>query len=58
MRGSTHDKDIRELVIDSNGMNLGLPFSKVSGILAGTPTQVPLSELDRLQEIIDEGGLA
>lgn len=57
MRGSTHEKDIRELVINDEGMNLGLPFTKVSGILAGMPTQVPVSELDRLQEIIDESGI-
>ncbi len=57
MRGSTHEKDIRELIINSDGMNLGLAFTKVSGILAGMPTQAPLSELDRLQEIIDESGL-
>ncbi len=56
MRGSIHDKDIRELVIGSEGMELGLPFTNMTGILAGTPTQVPLSELDRLQEIIDDGG--
>ncbi len=57
MRGSTHEKDIRELVIDDSGMNLGAPFTKVSGILAGMPTQAPTSELDRLQEIIDDTGL-
>lgn len=37
MRGSPHDKDIREFQIDSSGMHIGQPFRKVTGILAGRP---------------------
>jgi circadian clock protein KaiC len=39
MRGSQHDKDIREFLIDGTGMHIGEPFRKVSGILAGNPRQ-------------------
>jgi len=48
MRGSQHDKDIREFVIDGKGMHIGKPFRNVSGILSGHPVQVTLSESDRL----------
>jgi circadian clock protein KaiC len=37
MRGSMHDKEIREFTIDREGMHLGRPFRHVSGILAGAP---------------------
>ena len=35
MRGSLHDKDIREFTIDHRGMHIGAPFREVSGILSG-----------------------
>jgi circadian clock protein KaiC len=35
MRGSPHDKDIREFTIDNRGMHIGAPFREVAGILAG-----------------------
>ncbi|MFY7934449.1 MAG: circadian clock protein KaiC, partial [Microcystis aeruginosa] len=34
MRGSMHDKDIREFSIDHQGMHIGQPFRNVTGILA------------------------
>ncbi|MFN2381087.1 MAG: circadian clock protein KaiC [Guyparkeria sp.] len=37
MRGSGHDKRIREFDIDSSGMQIGEPFHHVGGILAGAP---------------------
>lgn len=37
MRGSAHDVDLREYVIDAKGMHIGKPFTGVSGILTGTP---------------------
>jgi circadian clock protein KaiC len=40
MRGSEHDKDIREFIIDGKGMHIGKPFRNVAGILAGNPVQV------------------
>ncbi len=50
MRGSMHDKEIREFNIDGSGMHLGKAFRNVTGILAGNPTQLAMApeELDRL----------
>jgi len=43
MRGSAHDKRIREFNIDSEGLHIGKPFRDVSGILSGHPScGVPL----------------
>ena len=35
MRGSDHDRDIREYRIDSTGLHVGEPFRTVAGILSG-----------------------
>jgi circadian clock protein KaiC len=53
MRGSMHDKDIREFTIDDSGMHIGKPFRNVIGILAGRPTQVEIAEgeIDRLNTL-------
>lgn len=51
MRGSTHEKDIRELVIDNAGMHIGKPFRNVAGILAGNPVQIGISEMERLDQL-------
>ncbi|MEQ8277305.1 MAG: circadian clock protein KaiC [Deltaproteobacteria bacterium] len=48
MRGSMHDKDIREFTIDGEGMHIGKPFRNISGILSGFPQQVALDELTRI----------
>jgi len=48
MRGSMHDKDIREFVIDGKGMHIQKPFNTISGILSGYPQQVAVEELKRL----------
>jgi len=48
MRGSAHEKNIREITIDHQGMHIGMPFRDVSGILSGVPTHVPSGELDRI----------
>jgi circadian clock protein KaiC len=55
MRGSRHDKDIREFSIDENGMHIGKPFANVSGILSGTPIHVPPRELERFEKMFDDG---
>lgn len=47
MRGSEHDKRIREFTIDGRGMHLGRPFRNVTGILAGAPVHVSPTELER-----------
>ncbi|MEC4817006.1 MAG: circadian clock protein KaiC [Scytonema sp. PMC 1069.18] len=35
MRGSEHDKQIREFRIDNQGMHIGQPFRNITGILTG-----------------------
>jgi circadian clock protein KaiC len=54
MRGSHHDKNIREFTIDSQGMGIGKPFRNVNGILAGRPAQVEPVEMDRLNTMFKE----
>ena len=54
MRGSTHDKQIREFTIDSRGMHIGRSFRNVIGILAGKPTYVDQNEVERLNELFPE----
>lgn len=56
MRGSMHDKDIRECIIDSHGMRIGNPFRDISGILSGNINHVPHSEVDRLSGLFQEDG--
>jgi circadian clock protein KaiC len=48
MRGSVHDKDIREFSIDQDGMHLGRPFRNVTGILAGAPVHVSPADVERV----------
>ena len=54
MRGSMHDKNIREFIIDGKGMHIGKPFRDVSGIISGRPQQKGVSEIDRLGGLFDE----
>ncbi len=54
MRGSRHDKDIREFSIDHKGMSIGKPFRNVSGILSGNPMQLDNAESDRLKGLFKE----
>ena len=51
MRGSMHDKDIREFTIDNKGMHIGKAFRNVTGILSGFPQQIPAEELSRLSNL-------
>jgi circadian clock protein KaiC len=46
MRGSQHDKDIREIFVDGSGMHIGKPFRNVAGILDGHPVQITPGEPD------------
>jgi circadian clock protein KaiC len=41
MRGSDHDRDIREYDIDGSGLHIGEPFRSVSGILSGNVVNLP-----------------
>lgn len=53
MRGSWHDKSIREYEIDGTGMHIGQPFKNVGGILAGTPMQYLAGETNKFGEMFD-----
>ena len=48
MRGSWHDKAIREFKIGKGGMRMGRPFRNVTGILAGAPVHVSPSDVERV----------
>ena len=48
MRGSEHDRGIREFTIDRNGMHLGRRFRNVTGILAGAPMHLSPADLERV----------
>ena len=47
MRGSAHDKAIREFTIDKGGMKMGNAFRNVTGILAGAPVHLSPSDVDQ-----------
>lgn len=51
MRGTWHDKDIREYTIDNAGMHIINTFRGVHGILSGTPTYTYTEERDRLKDM-------
>ena len=53
MRGSIHDKDIREFTIDAAGMHIGRPFRHVTGILAGSPVHISPADIERVWEQFD-----
>ncbi|MEM7066473.1 MAG: circadian clock protein KaiC [Cyanobacteria bacterium P01_B01_bin.77] len=57
MRGSMHDKDIREFTIDHQGMHIGRPFRNVTGILTGNPVYLNQVEIDRMGELFQDGGV-
>ena len=54
LRGSSHDREIREFTIDGSGMHIGNPFRKVTGILSGNPVHVSNEEIERLGEMFRE----
>ncbi len=57
MRGSKHDKVIREFKIDGQGLHIGHPFRNISGILSGVLSHLSPSEIDRINELFkDETG--
>jgi len=47
MRGSTHDKNIREIQVDGMGMHIGRPFQGITGILSGRPRHISRDQIDR-----------
>ena len=54
MRGSRHDKAIREFTIDDTGMRIGPAFRNISGILSGDYKYLSAPELDRVDEMFKE----
>jgi circadian clock protein KaiC len=48
MRGTSHDKGIREYMIDNSGLHVQGPFKGVHGILSGTPVYTYGDERARL----------
>lgn len=58
MRGSRHDKEIREFAIDGDGMHIGEPFRNVSGILSGNLQHVAEDELSRMGRMFNRDGAA
>jgi circadian clock protein KaiC len=55
MRGSRHNKEIREFYIDDRGMHVERPFKSVTGILSGNATVVvPSGELNRVAALFNE----
>jgi circadian clock protein KaiC len=54
MRGSLHEKQIREYVIDQEGMHIGKAFTNVSGIISGNPHHVTRNELSRMEDLFTE----
>ncbi|HEX6308376.1 MAG TPA: circadian clock protein KaiC [Longimicrobiales bacterium] len=53
MRGSQHDRDIREFLIDQHGMHVGRPFRHVTGILAGTPVHISPADVERVWSMLE-----
>jgi circadian clock protein KaiC len=53
VRGSAHQREIREYVIDSSGMHVRGPFRNVHGILTGTPSYAFGDEKARLDDLFD-----
>ena len=54
MRGSMHDKDIREFRIDGKGMHIGKPFRNVSGILSGNILHQVPTEIERMDGLFKD----
>jgi circadian clock protein KaiC len=57
MRGSSHEKDIREFTIDGTGMHIGKPFRNISGILSGRFIHRAPEELERVRELFKDDGV-
>ena len=55
MRGSKHEKNIREFMIDNKGMHIGKPFRDISGIISGNTLQSNVQrEIERMDNLFDE----
>ena len=54
MRGSVHDKSIREFTIDQAGMHLGRRFGNVTGVLAGAPMHISPGDVERAWTLFEQ----
>jgi circadian clock protein KaiC len=54
MRGSWHDKGIREYSISAQGPEIRDSFSNFEGIISGTPTRVSIDEKSQLSRIVQD----
>jgi circadian clock protein KaiC len=54
MRGSAHDKAIREFTIGKDGMHVGRAFRNVTGILSGAPVHVTPGDVERVWSQYDK----
>lgn len=54
MRGSMHDKEIREFKIDGKGLHIGPPFRGVTGILSGHFVHASPDELQRIDSLFKD----
>ena len=52
MRGSWHDKGIREYSINSEGANIRNSFRNYEGIISGSPTRTTVDEKSELSRIV------
>jgi circadian clock protein KaiC len=52
MRGSWHDKGIREYTISAEGPEITDSFSNYEGIISGSPTRVEVNEKAELSRIV------
>ena len=54
MRGSQHDKQIHEFVIDGQGLHVVEPFKNVQNILLGIPSGSVPSETEQLEDMFEK----
>ena len=54
MRGSMHDKEIREYTIDGQGSHIGKSFRNVTGILSGQPTHIASGEQEKIERLFEK----
>lgn len=54
MRGSKHDKGIREFTVGDSGMQIGEAFRNISGILSGNAVRAASGEIDRMADLFQE----
>lgn len=56
MRGSQHQKEIREFTIDGSGLHVGEPFQNVQNIILGIPHAQNASEREQLDGLFEDSG--